>query len=176
MESAKEERIKAALTQEKHTSRLALLCLAQVRGKFSKGEHFKGKNLKGQEIASLHGPMNIRDWTGGPSWLSFSHPQALGRSVNGKLVEKFQDLRAMSMTSNERRQTAILHQNIRILSSRSWFSSPRRTALTRLIRREQTTSWRIRHGIVCSIEDLRGLWLPLVSSPDPGHCLLQGVR
>ena len=82
MESAKEERIKAALTQEKHTSRLALLCLAQVRGKFSKGELFKGKNLKGQEIASLHGPMNIRDWTGGPSWLSFSHPQALGRSVS----------------------------------------------------------------------------------------------
>jgi len=60
----------------------------------------------------------------------------------------------MSMTKNERRQTAIFHQDTRILSSRFWFSLPRHAVLIKRRRRKQLTLWRIRHGIARSIEDL----------------------
>ena len=38
---------------------------------------------------------------------------------------EFQDLRAMSMTKNEKGQAAIPHQDIRNLSCRAWLSLPR---------------------------------------------------
>src|SRR5271166_4454485 len=56
-------------------------------------------------------------------------------SVPANLSREFPDLRAMSMTKNERRQTAVPRQDIRILSSLAWFSSPRCITKT-------TQSWR----------------------------------
>lgn len=164
MESTGEERTKVALTQEKQTSRLALLYLAQVWGN-SKEKHFKGKNLERNYCTSLHGPMNTHGWIS----VQLAIFPARRRSAEAPTADssrKFQDLRAMSMTRNERTQVAILHQNIRILSSRSLFSSPRRNALIRLSRRERTISRRVRHGIARSIENLRELRLSLVPRPN----------
>ena len=86
MEMTGEERLKAALTQEKQTFRLALLYLVQVWGN-SKEKHFKGKNLERDNFTSLHDPMNKHDWISVQSAV-FSRPQALGRGANGRLVEK----------------------------------------------------------------------------------------
>jgi hypothetical protein len=79
----------------------------------------------------------------------------------------------MSMTRNERRQTAVPYQDIRILNSLAWFSSPRRFKKKKQSRREKTLSGRIRHGIARAIEDLRGVRLPLVSGPESGERVLQ---
>jgi hypothetical protein len=88
---------------------------------------------------------------------------------------KFQDLRAMSMTRNERIRLAIPHQGTRPLSSIGRFFLPRGNKITNELRREKTRTGRIRHGIARAFEDLRGVRLSLVPRPDPGECLLQGM-
>ena len=88
----------------------------------------------------------------------------------------FQDLRAMSMTKDERTWVAIPHKGKRDLSCRTRFSSPRGTAVHRIGRRAKTRTRRNRHGFARAIEDLRGVRLSLVPCPDPRECLLQRVR
>src|SRR5271157_1916251 len=82
----------------------------------------------------------------------------------------------MSMTKNEGTQAAIPHQDTRNLSCRAWFSSPRGKTMKKQSRREKTRTRRFSHGIARAIESLRGLRLSLVPRPDPGECVLPGVR
>jgi hypothetical protein len=77
----------------------------------------------------------------------------------------FQNLRAMSMTKNERRQAAIPHQDTRNLSSPAWFSSPRRKTVSKRNRRVMSEIRRFSHGIARAIESLRGVRLSLVPRP-----------
>jgi hypothetical protein len=93
----------------------------------------------------------------------------------GKPMRKFQDLRAMSMTNNERTRSAIPHQSIRILSCPCRFFSPWRQKNNRPARREKKTIRRIRHGVARAIEDLRRMRLSLVPHPDSGNRLLPGM-
>jgi hypothetical protein len=95
----------------------------------------------------------------------------------GNLEREFQILRADIMTKNKRSQTAIPHQDMRILSCFAWFSSPRGTAVTKNNRRERTQQQRrIVHGIARAIENLRGMRMSLVPRPDTCKCLLPGLR
>ena len=123
--------------------------------------------------------------------ISYPGPEAPYRGVQGRPLRKFRDLRAMSMTKNERRRAAktmfqdtrsglqlagwlwrgiaaigkalLLHQDTRNLSSRARFSLPRGTTTAKQIRREMTLIGRLGHGIARAIESLRGLRLSLVS-------------
>jgi hypothetical protein len=72
----------------------------------------------------------------------------------GQANQKFQDLRAVIMTTNKRAQAAIPHQDRRNLSCLAWFSSPRGTTSTKKVRREMKQIWRISHGNARAIEDL----------------------
>jgi hypothetical protein len=95
--------------------------------------------------------------------------EAFGEGQSGS----FQDLRAMSMTKNERIRAAIPHQGTRILSSHARFFLPWGNRLSKQNPRERTGNWRIRHGIARAIENLRGMRLSLVPRPDPRERLLQ---
>jgi hypothetical protein len=88
---------------------------------------------------------------------------------------KFQDLRAMSMTKNERIRAAIPHQGERTLSSHARFFLPRGNKMLKLSRRESTGIRRIRHGFARAFEDLRGMRLSLVPRPDSRERVLQGM-
>jgi hypothetical protein len=88
---------------------------------------------------------------------------------------KFQNLRAMSMTKNERIPEAIPHQGTRTLNSFTRFFLTRGNKTLKQVRREKTRRWRIRHGFARAIENLRGVRLSLVPRPDPRECLLQGM-
>jgi hypothetical protein len=79
----------------------------------------------------------------------------------------------MSMTKNERTQAAIPHQDMRNLSCRARFSSPRGTAVENKSRRELARIRRISHGNARAIEGLRGVRLSLVPRPNPWECVLQ---
>ena len=81
----------------------------------------------------------------------------------------------MSMTKNERNPEAIPHQDTRNLSSRTRFFLPRGNKVQTQARREKTRTRRFRHGFARAFEDLRGVRLSLVSRPDPGECVLQGM-
>src|ERR1035437_6554634 len=101
---------------------------------------------------------------------------ASNRSVEASGVgqpRKFRDLRAMSMTKNERIRAAIPHQGTRTLSSYARFFLPRGDKMLKQSRRERTGIWRFRHGIARAIENLRGVRLSLVPRPDPRECVLQ---
>ncbi|MGO9636975.1 MAG: hypothetical protein ACLPXT_13135 [Terracidiphilus sp.] len=88
---------------------------------------------------------------------------------------KFQILRAMSMTNNERIPEAIPHQGARTLSSRNRFFLTRGNKTFVQIRREKTRTWRFRHGVARAFENLRGVRLSLVPRPNPRECVLQGM-
>jgi hypothetical protein len=106
---------------------------------------------------------------------SHFHPIAPTEAPGGKPGREFQDLRAMSMTKNERAKAAIPHQDMRNLSCPAWFSSPRGTTDTKKVRREKMRPRRNSHGIARAIENLRGVRLSLVPCPDSRKCLLPGV-
>jgi hypothetical protein len=69
----------------------------------------------------------------------------------------FQNLRAMSMTKDERRRTAIPHQGARNLSSRTRFSPPRSQGTSNRSCREMARIGRFRHGIARAFESMRGV-------------------
>lgn len=104
---------------------------------------------------------------------SYSHPNATAKGVADKPVAKFQDLRAVVMTKNERAQAAIPHQDTRNLSCLAWFSSPRGTTCVTQLCREMKPIRRISHGNARSIEGLRELRLPLVPATNSRECILQ---
>ena len=104
---------------------------------------------------------------------SYSHLLAPNMRAADKPVVKFQDLRAVVMTKNERAQAAIPHQDKRNLSCLAWFSSPRGATCTTQLRREMKSIRRISHGNARSIESLRELRLPLVPTSNSRECLLQ---
>jgi hypothetical protein len=79
------------------------------------------------------------------------------------------------MTKNKRKQAAIPHQDMRNLSCRTWFSSPRGATSITKSRREKKRMRRISHGCARAIESLRGVWLPLVQGPNSGERVLQGL-
>lgn len=79
------------------------------------------------------------------------------------------------MRKNERTQAAMANQDNRILSSRSWFLSPRQVEKMELNGRVKETLRRILDGSVRAIEGMRGVRLPLVPRPGPWDCLLQGL-
>jgi len=83
----------------------------------------------------------------------------------------FQYLRTKSMTKIERAKTAIPHQDMRNLSCRAWFSSPRGATNSKR-RPELLRIRRNSHGIARAIENLRGVQLSLVPRPNPCvYCL-----
>jgi hypothetical protein len=93
----------------------------------------------------------------------------------GRSVRIFQDLRAMSMTTNKRIRTVIPHQSMRILSCHVRFFSPRRQADTNCVRPEMKEKRSIGHGVARAIEDLRGVRMSLVPHSNPRERLLQDV-
>jgi hypothetical protein len=80
----------------------------------------------------------------------------------------------MWMTYTETKQMAIPHQGKRILSSHG-SSSPacRKTFIQK--GRQGVHLWRISNGIVCAIENLRGMRLPLVQGTDARECVLPAL-
>jgi hypothetical protein len=88
---------------------------------------------------------------------------------------KFQNLRAMSMTNNERIPEAIPHQGTRTLKSFTRFFLTRGNKTLKQVRREKTRTWRIGHGFARAFENLRRVRLSLVPRPNPRECLLQGM-
>ena len=102
-------------------------------------------------------------------------PQIAQQKRSGEVSErKFQNLRAINMTKNERAQAAIPHQDTRILSCPARPFLPR-GAFNTNSRRDLHHLRRISHGIARAIEGLRGLRLPLVSGPNSRKCLLPRV-
>ncbi len=77
------------------------------------------------------------------------------------------------MTENKRTQAAIPHQDTRNLSCPAWFSTPRGTTCSKKFRREKNDMRRIGHGSARAIENMRRVWLPLVSGPDSKDSLLR---
>ncbi len=154
-------------------------------------ETFHGRKAEMGEVPSLSAVNEQRRGRKVLSIASHPGPKALCRGVQGRPLRKFRDLRAMSMTKNERRRAArtvfqetcsrlqlagwlrlgvaaigktlLPHQDTRNLSSRARFSPPRGTTTVKQIRREMTRTGRLGHGIARAIESLRGLRLSLVS-------------
>ncbi len=100
-------------------------------------------------------------------------PIRLQWALRTSLSRKFQDLRAVVMTINERAQAAIPHQDRRSLSCPAWFPSPRGITCTTQLCREMKSIRRISHGNARSIESLRELRLPLVPASNSRECILQ---
>src|SRR5271157_3584687 len=88
---------------------------------------------------------------------------------------KFQNLRAKSMTRNERIRAAVPHQGARTLRSRTRYFLTRGNKTLIQGRREKTRTWRFRHGFARAVENLRRVRVSLVSRPDPGERVLQGM-
>jgi hypothetical protein len=107
-----------------------------------------------------------------PSYLRL---KTLRKSVSGRPLRNFQDLRVMSMTKNQKTQAAIPHQDIRILNCLARFSSPRGRTMQYSDRRVATRLRRNSHGVARAIEGLRGLRRSLVPCPDPWQHLLPEV-
>src|ERR1035438_2746660 len=105
----------------------------------------------------------------------FHTPKRLAKASRDGQPPKFQNLRAMSMTKNERIPEAIPHQGTRTLNSHTRFFPTRGYETLKQVRREQTRTWRISHGFARALENLRGVRLSLVPRPDPRECLLQGM-
>ena len=63
----------------------------------------------------------------------------------------------------------------RTAEAAAWLLSTRLTEDKKLNEREKAIFWEIGHGIVRAIENLRGVWLPLVPRPGLGECLLSGM-
>jgi hypothetical protein len=156
------------LTQGKQVPRFALLNLALACGKLFSKWSMAARQNRVPSCSSSSGRGSRRH--GFPCFC----PRALFKKRRAGQSGIFQDLRAMSMTKDERAQAAIHHQDTRNLSCRVRLSSPRGAAHRRH-RREQAEIRRIRHGIARAIEDLRGLRLPLVSCPVSGRCLLPSL-
>jgi hypothetical protein len=98
-------------------------------------------------------------------------PQRSAEASGSFTSRDFHDLRAKSMTKNERAQAAIPHQDTRNLSCHARFSSPR-GEVNEQNRREFARTRRIRHGVARAIENLRGLRLSLVPYPGPRERVL----
>jgi hypothetical protein len=162
------------LTQEKHIFRLALLNLALACVKHGGNARLPQGGVGGY----LSLPMPNEQFASG--YFRFQEGDTglpgAGAGAFGSRAsqENFQDLRAMSMTKNERAQAAIPHQDTRNLSCRAWVSSPRGA-----MKNKTVGSWlgvrRKRHGIARATENLRGMRLSLVSQPEPGRRLLLQV-
>ena len=108
-----------------------------------------------------------------PGYLSLI--QTADKGDWGKPGRKFLDLRAVSMTINERIRVASLHQNDRNLSRSARSSAPHRTKSKIKICWEKAGIRRSSHGIARVLEDLRRVRLSLVPCPEPGERVLQGV-
>jgi hypothetical protein len=93
--------------------------------KVSWNRFFAAKLKRGEflPVLSAYEQIPDGDLSGKGSNSILSAPQEAPRKGR---CEKFQSLRAMSMTKNERRQATIPHQDTRNLNSPAWFSSPRR--------------------------------------------------
>jgi hypothetical protein len=173
LERCIEGSLRGELTQKKHIARFSLLHTERACGNFS-GFVPLPKNRIGAFFA-------FRIWqstTPRRAYLRMGiplRPCALLTGALGKSVRNFQDLRAMSMTTNKRTRTAIPHQNIRNLSCCSGFYSPWRPFDTNPDHREKKALRRKSHGVARAIEDLRGMRLALVPLPVRRECLLQGV-
>jgi hypothetical protein len=91
-------------------------------------------------------------------------------------VRKFQDLRAINMTTHEGAQAAIPHQGYKNPSCQAWFSSPRRKAITNRVRRAKERIRRNRHGTARAIENLRGVRIFGVEPRQSGVSTARGVK
>ena len=165
MQRAAPEKRLGRLTQRIHVSRLALLNPVMVCGNLLRNVSLPIQ--RNGRCSALFGPsMNktpeLRTVAAYPHAASGRYAETSGADQTGE----FQNLRAMSMTTNERSRPAIPHQGARNLSSRAWISLPRGRTATNESRRELAGRRRTRHGIARAIEGLRGVRLPLV--PDPG--------
>jgi len=102
-----------------------------------------------------------------------------GRECEGKMDDRLTLVplrkRCVYMTYNETRKMAIPHQDNRILSSLECLSRPYRPMTPNRERWGGVVLRRIRHGIARTAENLRKLWLPLVSGANSRERLLQGV-
>jgi hypothetical protein len=105
----------------------------------------------------------------------FHTPKRFAEASRDGQPPKFQNLRAMSMTKNERIPAAIPHQGARTLSSCIRYFLTRGYKTLKQGRREKTRTWRFRHGIARAFENLRGVRLSLVPCPDTRERLLQGM-
>ena len=91
-------------------------------------------------------------------------------------MRKFQDLRAINMTTHERAQAAIPHQGYKNLSCRAWFSSPRGNTTINRVRRAKNRIRRNRHGTARAIENLRGVRIFGVEPRQSGVSTARGVK
>jgi hypothetical protein len=80
------------------------------------------------------------------------------------------------MTKNKRTRAVFLQQNRRNLNGRARFSTPRGGTNRIKLHRETRAIWRPSHGSARTTESLRRVRLPLVSNPDTGERVLQGMR
>jgi hypothetical protein len=102
-------------------------------------------------------------------------PKRFAETSWGGQPTKFQILRAMSMTNNERIPEAIPHHGARTLSSLNRFFLTRGNKTLVQLRREKTRIWRFRHGTARAFKNLRRVRLSLVPRSNPGECVLQGM-
>jgi hypothetical protein len=161
------------LTQENHLSRLALLNPVLPVGIFRETLHCRKVETQGiLSLSTVNEQLPEDEIISGLLHPTPKHSAEVYR--NGQ-PPKFQDLRAMSMTKNERIRAAIPHQGERTLNSHARFFLPRGNKMLKLIRRESTGIRRIRHGFARAIEDLRGMRLSLVPRPDSRERVLQGM-
>jgi hypothetical protein len=105
----------------------------------------------------------------------FHTPKRFAEASRDGQPPKFQNLRAMSMTKNERIPAAIPHQGARTLSSCIRYFLTRGNKTLKQGRREKTRTWRIGHGIARAFENLRRVRLSLVPRPDTRERVLQGM-
>jgi hypothetical protein len=170
LESAGAENRRRRLTQKNSDSRLGLLYLVLVCGNFYRMAHCRKAERGGKLPFSAVNEQSPKDC--GPVRYSRLRPKAPAEALKAGQSRLFQDLRAMSMTKNERARAAIPHQDRRNLSCHAWFSSPRGTTMKNKIRREEMRTRRCSHGVARAIENLRGVRLPLVPRSNSRERLL----